>query len=84
LTKVVSMRGTVLPTPGEPVPEVVETIERILEMARAGEIKGIGYCLEHADSSVSADLKGEVGYKLLGKTIYLQHWIMDSLKGEEA
>lgn len=41
MTTVVAFRDTVLV--GEPNPEIVETLERLLEEAMSGELRGIAY-----------------------------------------
>ena len=60
--KVTSIRGHPLPTPGEPVEDVVDTLRRLLEMAESGEIVGFVGVTLHADNAVS-------GYSI-GQT----HW----------
>lgn len=41
MSKVVAFRDTVLA--GDPNPDIVETLERLLEQARSGELRGIAY-----------------------------------------
>ena len=41
MSKVIAFRDTVLV--GEPNPEIVETLERLLDEARSGELRGIAY-----------------------------------------
>lgn len=63
---------TALPTPlNEPIPQIVERIEKYLEMAKAGQIRAIASVIINPDGSVTTGweengnritLMGGVGY----------------------
>ncbi|PNG26943.1 LptE family protein [Methylocella silvestris] len=65
--KVISLRGDIIPPPSEPNPTVVEELERLLEAARSGEIRGFAGAYVHRDKVVSYSYAGSVGsYAMLG------------------
>lgn len=49
--EVVGLRGAVVP--GEPVPEVVAELERLLDEARAGHARALAYCIVRRDGTVA-------------------------------
>lgn len=66
MTQVVSIFGG--PT-GEPRPSeaCIQCLERLLEMAKAGEITGVAAASVHHDGTASFDVSGFVGgYSLMG------------------
>ena len=64
--KVVSLNGQPIPPIGDPSPEVIAQLERLLEMARAGQIVGVAACLEHGDGATSGVVTGVVSRGLIG------------------
>lgn len=81
--KVVSLRGDNIPLAvGEAVPSVVAEAERVLEMARSGEITGLAVVLRHADECVSSNFVGLVGRYVLGEMLLLQSKIVEHLRNQ--
>ena len=60
--------------PGEPVAEIVETLEMLLAQAKAGDIRALAYAITRA-SSVSTGWDGDAGpkYELAAAIMALQH-----------
>lgn len=63
----------------KPVPEVVETLEALLEKAKAGELRGLAYASVFKGGDI---MTSHVGWfdsvcKLIGHISYLNHTIMD-------
>lgn len=50
---VVSLYGADAPVPGHPDPDVVERLERLLAMAKRGEIVAIGYAYVEGNENVT-------------------------------
>lgn len=67
-TKVVSLRGEPVRAPGEVNPVVVKELEKLLEMARSGELHGFAVALLHSDRSASYRIVGFNDFKLIGAT----------------
>lgn len=65
--KVVSLRGGEIPSPGVPLPDVIAEAERILEMARSGEIVGIAAVFNHSDECTSSNYAGAIGRACIGQ-----------------
>ncbi|WP_395667256.1 hypothetical protein [Methylocella sp.] len=64
---VIGLRGDFAPPPAEPNATVVEELERLLEAARAGEIRGFAGAYVHRDKVVSYSYAGSVAsYAMLG------------------
>lgn len=61
----ISGGGEIAP-PYEPIPKVVEIAEKILEMARAGEIQGLTAFLQHSDDTFTCRRGGDISYRLIG------------------
>jgi hypothetical protein len=64
--------GLALPPPGEINENVVSELEDLLEQARAGEIVGIAYALEHPGKTTSFQRAGFCTRGLLGAVTLLQ------------
>lgn len=64
--KVVALHGQILPTEPTVVPAVVEAIEELLAMARAGEIVGIAYATVHPGDATNYWCVGHHPRALLG------------------
>lgn len=56
--KVVSLKGEPIRSPGEPQPDLIARLERMLEMARAGEISGGAFVYEFRDEGYSCGYAG--------------------------
>ena len=64
---VVALRGEYQPPSNEPNDRLVEEIERLLDMARSGEIVGMAGTYLHKDKGASYSFAGIVGsYGLIG------------------
>lgn len=75
--KVVSLRGDPVMAPGEVSPSTVALAERILEMARSGEIQGLVAVMLHSDSAVSYDCTGAVTFSIVGKLTQVTNYLAD-------
>lgn len=64
--KVVSLRGEFVPTFGEPNPHVVEQAEKLLELARAGQIVGMQAVTLDGNACASLHRAGSITYSLIG------------------
>lgn len=64
--KVVSIHDALIEPRVVVKPDVVEELERALEMARAGEIVGIVVVYNHADECTSASLRGRTSRAMIG------------------
>jgi hypothetical protein len=73
MSNVVGLRGGEIRPLGEANPDVVAELERLLEMARSGEIKGTMIAVLHADDCVSGSRRGESSYRLTGLLMKLIH-----------
>lgn len=63
---VVSLRGEPIRQPGEVIPEVVDELERLLGMARSGEIQGIAIVFIHSDECTGARRRGTQTRGMIG------------------
>ncbi len=70
--KVVALRGEAIPA-FEPRQDVIEECERLLEMARAGEIVGIAVSVRHAGVTTSSNFAGVVGPAMIGEMAICSH-----------
>jgi hypothetical protein len=64
--KIVALRGQVMPTDPTVIPVVVERLEELLAMARAGEIVGIAYATVHPGDVTGYGRVGRQVRALLG------------------
>jgi len=77
--RVVSLNGGGVPQRREPVQSVIAEVERILEMARVGEIQGLGLVLLRPNHLSEYSFSGFAGsYSLVGAA----HVLTDFLVGE--
>lgn len=69
MADVVRLRGDGPPIrhPGNPDPDVVATLEELLEMARAGEINGIAFAVHYFDDAANDRYVGECSSKTVGR-----------------
>lgn len=64
--------------------QCVEELERLLEMAKSGEIKGFAGVSLHADNSGSYTICGFIGgYSMLGAAECMRSELLDIIKGYE-
>lgn len=49
-SNIVHIDGSALPEPGKPIYQVVDGLEKLLELARSGEIKGLAFVATHSDN----------------------------------
>jgi hypothetical protein len=80
MSNLVSLRGEAIPAPGEVNPEVVELAEKLLDLARSGEIKALQAFMVHADDCVSAQSKGGANYRLVGIMTHVIHDICAAME----
>jgi hypothetical protein len=64
--KIVSLRNTPIPEPGQPVPEVIARLEELLQLARDGEIHGIAIAIAFPGNVTSWSITGSRPRSLLG------------------
>lgn len=80
--RVVALRGEVLPT--EPVPDVVETLERLLAEAKAGHIRGIAYAvattLAGEGTGTGWDMAGGQKHVMAAAVMMLHHRFAEALQ----
>lgn len=69
----------ILENPGEPVPSVVEAIEKLLEKARAGEAVGLVAVYCYSDGATGGYVTGRMTYSLIGRMEDLKLDILDEL-----
>jgi hypothetical protein len=68
--------GTVKGSMSQPIPEIVDMAERLLEAAKSGEVVGIAACMTHRDDCTSYEITGLVQCRgLLGTLAMAQHEI---------
>lgn len=79
MSNVVGLNGAPVPRAGEPRPEVVERLERLLEMARSGEIQGVGAAVLYRDDSTQVFAVGLATRGMLGAVTMLQIDVAHSL-----
>ena len=83
--RVVSLNGGGVPQRRDPVPSVIAGAERILEMARAGEIQGLGLVLLRPSGMAEYRYSGFVGsYSLVGAAVTMTDYLVEKAReGEE-
>lgn len=64
--KIVSLRGEAIRAPYEPDPKLVEGIEKLLEMARSGEINGVAVAIHNSDGTTQSLRMGLMSRGLVG------------------
>lgn len=72
---IVPIRPGVEPDPpkGEVNADVVETLEKLLDRARSGEVIGIAYAVQHPERMTSYWRAGFCSRAILGAMLLLQH-----------
>lgn len=79
MSDVISLRGEPIVPPGEVNPEVVELAEKLLNMARSGEINALVALAIHADDATSTFRRGALSYRLVGSMTVMLHEICAGL-----
>ncbi|MDP3940087.1 MAG: hypothetical protein Q8R92_18370 [Deltaproteobacteria bacterium] len=67
MSKVVSLRGDPIASPGQPNQDVIAAAEKILELAQSGEIGGLTYALDFVDNSTGAAMVGDTSRGTVGR-----------------
>jgi len=65
-SKVVSLKGDPIVAKGTPRPEVIETLEGMLDLAHAGELDGFAAALLFKDDCTSYRISGRLSRGLIG------------------
>jgi hypothetical protein len=65
--KVVALHGGPVEQPGVPDPDVIEQLERALEMARSGEMTGLVMVSNHFDGCTSSSRRGICTRRTVGE-----------------
>jgi len=66
-----------------PVPEVVEALERLLELARRGEVLSLAYVAELSGNACEAHVAPCSSVYLIGELRVLEHHLLATLAAEE-
>lgn len=70
--KVISLKGG--PLPGKPNPDIIASLERLLEQAKAGDLIGLAYATVRTNDVSASGWDGMSCRNSLGMAIsYLQH-----------
>lgn len=72
--------GVEIRPPGEPVPAVVAELERLLEMARSGEMTGLAAAVCWRDECTSHVVAGTRLRATIGELEMLKHGIMRDIE----
>lgn len=82
-SKVVTIRGAALPSPGQPNEATVEALEKLLEMARSGEIAGVAVATYNTDGSGGFRLAGILRHPVvLGRLVEMQTIIATDMSND--
>lgn len=79
--KIVSLRtGKKILAPGEPSSSAIELCEKLLVMAKSGEIQGLVVINVHSDGATSADYNDGLlfTYQLAGRMLQMSNSIAES------
>jgi hypothetical protein len=79
MSNVTSIRGAEIMPPGIPVPGVVDVAERMLEMAKSGQINSISAAVQCADSSTEYHCAGEVTNSVIGTIERMKRYLLSVL-----
>lgn len=66
MSEVVRINGCPVHHPGHPDENVINRLEELLEMAKAGEITGIAYAIRFFDQACGDSYIGELDTKTVG------------------
>lgn len=78
--KVVSLKGAEIIAPYTPRNDVIKEVERVLEMARSGEISGILAVYYHADDCTSGAMQGIRARSMIGMLEILKAGLVEALR----
>lgn len=80
--KVVDMTGCPadIRVPGTADPNVVEALERLLEMARSGEINSVCAVYAYHDGATNGFLHGYITYSLVGRLEDIKMGMVEKLR----
>lgn len=82
---VVSIRGGVdIKPPGTPEPDVVAEAERVLAMARAGEICSLVTVYSFYDGCVGSRFAGRVGRTVVGEIVMVERRVCASIEQRDS
>jgi hypothetical protein len=73
------MKGVGLPEPGKPAPEVVALAEKLLELARSGEIIGLIAVYLHSDMATDAAMDGQMQMNMVGRVEAVKMQLLELL-----
>ena len=82
MAEIFNLQGEPMPimeNPGEPVPSVVDALEKLLEKARAGEAVGLAAIYCYADGATGGFVTGRLTYSLIGRMEEVKMDILDEL-----
>lgn len=84
MADVISLSGDPIAPSGGVSEQCVEELERLLQMARNGEIKGFACTAVHSDNSGSYTISGFVGgYSMLGACEAMKSELLAIVEGYE-
>ena len=80
MANVVRLGGGDVYAPGEPIPEVISELEKVLEDAKAGVIRSVVMVMVHDNGRWATLCKGEdETLKLVGALRMLERFLMDDV-----
>lgn len=80
MSKVVTLTGDPVNDPRESREDVIEVAERLLDMAKSGEINGLFCVVRYHDESTGLFRRGVQTWALLGRIEQLKSAVLDELK----
>lgn len=80
MSNVVAFKNSV--PPGEPHPDLVETLEGLLARAKGGDLRGLAYCTVALDGAIGTGWDGADGtrHPLSSAILILQHRYAEALQ----
>jgi len=82
VSNIVSLKGEEITPLGEPVPEVVERVEDILERAQSGNVRGLLIVELCADETCNSYYAGEINNRMMGTFERLKYRVFKALDDE--
>lgn len=83
MSNVVGLRGVFVPTFGEPNPQVIEQIEKLMALAVAGEIVGIQAVTIDGAACASLVRAGSITYSIVGMLHAAAHEAITAIQATE-
>lgn len=78
--KIVSLRGDIVLNDNDPDPDLIKMIEGLLEEAKSGDLRGIGYSGIYRNNFIKNDWDGPASaFVLLGALHYLTHELQSAM-----